>query len=195
MTNDTHGKDQARAQYESIVAMVSALNCDFERLEELKEEREELAEAVTDAETEHAEAVRVRAGDVDSYHALDQARAALAEFDEENAEEINTLNHEAGEYSSADDAREALQNDPLSVETRGGWVSIGSGGADNPPEEFKILLCTGGPAVQIRGELDSNGEPYRAWIEYQDWGTPWVQYFDASQETLLAYCREFIFSY
>jgi hypothetical protein len=187
-------KNQAAAQYQGIATMLAALNCDFDRLEELREEREDLAEAVTDAETDQAEAVRVRVGDVDALHALQNARAALSDWDEENVEELNNLEHEAGEYSSADDVREALQNDPLSVETRGGWVSIGSGGADNPAEEFRILLCTGGPAVQIRGELDFSGEPSRAWIEYQDWGTPWTQYFDADQETLLAYCREFIFA-
>ena len=60
------------------------------------------------------------------------------------------------------------------------------------PFEFCILLSTGGPASRIRGELD-NGEPCRAWLEVQDWGTPWTQYFDIEQDTLLAYARCFYF--
>jgi hypothetical protein len=41
------------------------------------------------------------------------------------------------------------------------------------PSEFMILLCTGGPAVRIRGELDRYSEPEKPRIEYQDWFTPW----------------------
>lgn len=171
---EDHGKQQARAQYESIAAMVAALNCDFERLEELREEREALASAAEDPESEDETA---------------EAVAALAEWDEENAEELNTLEHEAGEYSDADEARERIQEDPLSVEVRSSWVSLGD---VLSADEFRILLCTGGPAVQIVGELD-RGEPIRAWIEYQDWGTPWTQYFNADSDTLLTYCREFYF--
>ncbi len=36
-------------------------------------------------------------------------------------------------------------------------------------------------------------DPCRAWLEYQDWGTPWTQFFDAEQDTLLTYCRQFYF--
>jgi hypothetical protein len=39
----------------------------------------------------------------------------------------------------------------------------------------------------------SNGEPHRAWLEVQDWGTPWTRYFDIEQDTLLAYARCFYF--
>jgi hypothetical protein len=58
--------------------------------------------------------------------------------------------------------------------------------------QFVILLSTGGPASRIQGEL-SNGEPRRAWLEVQDWGTPWTQYFGIKQDTLLAYARCFYF--
>lgn len=182
---EDHGKQQAQAQYESIAAMVAALNCDFERLEELREEREALAEAVTAAEVEHAEAVRMMCAS----NALNEARAALADWDEDNAEELNTLEHEAGEYSDADEVRERIQEDPLSIEVRSSWVSLGD---VLSADEFRILLCTGGPAVQIVGELDRR-EPVRAWLEYQDWGTPWTHYFGADSDTLLTYCREFYF--
>jgi hypothetical protein len=72
-------------------------------------------------------------------------------------------------------------------------------------EEFNILLSTGGPAVRIMGEL-RYGEPYRAWLEVQDWFTPWTQYYGTnnpddphswanqpSQDVLLTYARQFYF--
>ena len=66
--------------------------------------------------------------------------------------------------------REKAQNEALSVEFRSGWSS-------NPeemePEEFKILLSTGGPACQIIGKLDQYKQPTDIEIQYQDWGTPW----------------------
>lgn len=105
-------------------------------------------------------------------------------------DELAELEQEAGECTDADDARERIQEDALDVQMRSGWTS------DIKelicPEEFRILLCTGGPAVQIRGELHY-GQPVRAWLEYQDWGTPWTQYFDAAQDTLLAYASCFYF--
>jgi hypothetical protein len=42
------------------------------------------------------------------------------------------------------------------------------------PEEFKILLSTGGPACQIVGKIDYGScEPIDIEIQYQDWFTPW----------------------
>lgn len=72
---------------------------------------------------------------------------------------------------------------PLSVEIRSGWRCPDED-ASMEPEEFRILLSTGGPALQIRGELN-RGEPDRCWLEHQDWGTPWIRFFDADREALL----------
>lgn len=182
MTHETenYAKTQAAAQYQSIVTMLAALNCDFDRLQELQDEREELADEVDGVNTASAYGLEKEC----------EAIAALTQWDEKNAKELKILAHEAAEYTDADEVCEALQNDPLSVEFRSGWTSYGDTAT---PEEFRILLCTGGPAVQIRGELDQHGEPYRAWVEYQDWGTAWTQFFDVDQKTLLAYCQEFIF--
>lgn len=100
--------------------------------------------------------------------------------------------------ASNDEAREAaqirIQKDPLSVEVRGDWHAPGGEGAK--PGEFMILLCTGGPAVRIRGELDRCSEPENPRIEYQDWFTPWRQLLDVTDEAhdaLLDYCRQFYF--
>jgi len=43
------------------------------------------------------------------------------------------------------------------------------------PREYKITLCTGGPAVQLRGEL-RDGEPHSAKIEYRDGCERWSTY-------------------
>jgi hypothetical protein len=107
----------------------------------------------------------------------------------DDVEELAELEEAAGDANSEDEAREILDSDPLSVEVRSDWVTPGE---EMTAGEFRILLCTGGPAVQIRGELDHRGEPSRAWLEYQDWGTPWTQYHDTDQATLLAYASHFL---
>ncbi len=99
--------------------------------------------------------------------------------------------------TSDDAAREvamtAIHEDPLSIELRSGWEIHAS---DFHPEEFRILLCTGGPAVRIVGELD-RGEPCSPRLEFQDWFSPWVPYEDlgsSDRDALLEYCRCFYFS-
>jgi len=97
------------------------------------------------------------------------------------------------QYHNEDNAREAIQEDPLSVQVRSGWANTPE---EMEAEEYEILLCTGGPAVRIIGELD-RGEPDRARLEYQDWFTPWVEYLDmthAEREALLTYARQFYFA-
>jgi hypothetical protein len=89
-----------------------------------------------------------------------------------------------------EEAQTHIQEDALSIEVRSGWRALGD---TLEAEEFNILLTTGGPAVRIRGALDDNREPSRAWLEVQDWGTPWTRYYDALQEVLLAYARCFYF--
>jgi len=179
MKNDSHGLDQARAQAASIAAMVDALTCDYERLQELRDEREELADALAEAETD------------ESRNKGNEERAALAEWDEDNATELNELEHAAGDCKDEDEARERIQENALSVEVRSGWTAA----SDIPftAAEFRIVLCTGGPHVEIMGELDQYQQPCRAWLQYQDWGTPMTQFFDIEQSTLLIYCQEFYF--
>lgn len=75
-----------------------------------------------------------------------------------------------------DEAREAIENDALSVEVRTGWFNPYSRDADRAPAEYCILLCTGGPAVRIVGNLSEHCEPESAVIEYQDWFKPWTRW-------------------
>ena len=96
-------------------------------------------------------------------------------------------------YHDEDSARDAIMEDPLSVEVRSGWANIGD---ELTPEEYCILLCTGGPAVRIIGSLDQFNEPNDARLEYQDWFTPWFEYITTGNDhdNLMAYAQQFLFS-
>lgn len=195
MTNTTQNtidraESQAAAQYSNLVEMVQALNCDYDRLEELQDEKESLEYDVSEAHDDLTENQKQGSETELHFEAVTNTNDALYEFRNDGREnELNELISEANGNKDQDSAREAIQEDPLSVEVRSGWGHLGS---ELQAEEFNILLCTGGPAVRIRGELD-NGTPCRAWMEYQDWGTGWTQFYAASQDTLLAYCCEFYF--
>lgn len=186
--------------YAAIVEMVAALDVDYDRLEELREERTFLEAADSDARAELFALGYVGNADeeIQARHAevSDTARnskAALANWVEQNAGELAELESDAGECTSRDEARERVQEDALSIEVRSPWYTPGSDDAERASSEFKILLTSGGPAVQIHGELDEHGEPYRAWLEVQEWGKPWTQYFKADRDVLLTYARCFYF--
>jgi hypothetical protein len=175
MSNNDQAKQQAEAQLQSILFMVEALNCNYDRLEELQEERDDLESAIDDAEEQ---------GDTDD------ARNALDFWVKENGEELQELRDEAGECKDRDEALERITDDALEVAVRSGWSTPG----ELEAEEYVILLCTGGPAVRIRGELSEYKEPESAWLEYQDWGTPWeVLRLGADEDAVLTYARCFFF--
>ncbi len=89
------------------------------------------------------------------------------------------------ECHDEDAAREAIENDALDVQVRSGWVSLNRSAMEDPmqPEQYTILLCTGGPAVRIKGTLDQ-GVPDTAQLEYQDWGTPWTRLTDLTDKDI-----------
>jgi len=184
MTEPNYALEQAKAQYDSICDMVAALEVDYVRLDALKAERADLV-------SEAADYTNVEQG---------LARAALTTWDFDKGEELVELLEAADGCENQGAARDRIQEDPLSVQVRSGWMEPGQLEQECKrvknhilAEEFEILLCTGGPAVRIMGGLDARCQPYRAWLEYQDWGTPWTRYFDAEQNTLLAYANEFYF--
>jgi hypothetical protein len=121
-------------------------------------------------------------------HALDQARAQF--------ESINDMvdalmaAHEACDYEQVEEAQQAIYDDPLSVQVRSDWANPGD---DMVPVEYCILLCTGGPAVRIVGDLNDWKEPESARMEYQDWFTPWEKYDGANQDVMLQYAQQFYF--
>lgn len=118
-------------------------------------------------------------------HALEQAKMQY-----QSIIELVTALH-TGNEESQEEAREKITEDPLEVSIRAGqWVASKE---DLCPDEYRILLCTGGPAVQITGDLNEHSEPDSAHIEYQDWGTPWTKYSPTDENILLEYARCFYF--
>ncbi len=110
----------------------------------------------------------------------------------EDFEELQELESLADEYGDEDEVRHRIEEDPLSVQIRSGWVTPGE---EFEPEEFEILLCNGDLAVRIVGDLDEWKQPCRARVEYQDWFTPWTEYFgdNLDHDAILSYCRVFYF--
>lgn len=96
-------------------------------------------------------------------------------------------------YHNEDEARQAIEEDPLSVEVRSDWHTAGE---NSESTEYKICLCTGGPAVQIIGDLDKHSQPETAKLQYQDWFTRWENFSHTTSEedeALLTYARQFYF--
>jgi hypothetical protein len=125
-----------------------------------------------------------------------------AQFDsiKEMVEALDHPNDAARENPNYyEDAERAIHEDALSVEVRSDWYVPGDR-SRHDVAEYRILLCTGGPAVQIIGELNEHGEPETARLQVQDWFQPWTDMrplvragdYD-SEPILLAYARCFYF--
>ena len=139
---------------------------------------------------------------IDECHATEtNAPAELCNLDEQEIAEGIDIYPRPGEtlteqdrelYHGEDDARQRIEEDPLSVQVRSDWHEPGD---QDPPQEYMILLCTGGPATRIIGDLDEHGEPESAKLQYQDWFTAWTVYplTDDEEDYLLDYARCFYF--
>ena len=149
--------------FAAIAEMVAALQCDYERLEELREERDDWEPDLHDGQ-------------------------AWPDANPDEAEELEELESDADDCESEEDARERIDQDPLSLEVRSGWTTPGQA---MDAEEYCLLLTTGGPAVRIIGNLES-GEPTSAVLQVQDWGMPWTEY-PCDQDILMAYAECFCF--
>ena len=126
----------------------------------------------------------------DTERAEEQAKAQLEGIRElvEAFEKADTT----GTWEERDEVQQAIEEDALSVEVRSAWHEPGG---DSDPGEYRILLCTGGPAVRIIGRLDQYSEPESARLEYQDWFTEWQELILSSKDyaTLLTYAQCFYF--
>lgn len=99
-TETHYVEQQAQAQVAAIAALMAAYNCDFDRLEELRDERDDwLADNANDA-------------------------ALWAQAHPDEAEELAELEAQAGEYESQEDAEEAINETPLSIEVRSAWTTL-----------------------------------------------------------------------
>jgi hypothetical protein len=89
-----------------------------------------------------------------------------------------------------DELQDELRACALSQEVRSGWQCPGTA---LEPAQFCLLLCTGGPAVRVIGDLDEAGDPCSATLQRQDWFTPWldVTLTDAEAELVLWFAQSF----
>src|SRR5690606_26612098 len=95
------------------------------------------------------------------------------------------------DYQSREDVEQAIQEMPLSIEVRSGWVSSVH---DFTPNEFRIVLCTGGPHVEIRGDIGLHGEPQDVKVFYADWSERGeYDLSDEEREAVQQFCDQFYF--
>lgn len=140
-----NAKQQAQSQVRSIVGMIRALDCDFGRLDDLREEK-------CDCEDD----------------------GVVFEW----SEELAGLEEQAGEYADEDEVRDAIYGTPLCIEVRSGWHNPLENAGE--PEEFRFVLCTGGPHVELTGDI---GGAVR--VVYRDWGESGEYYPDADERSAL----------
>lgn len=177
---DEHGKSFAESCREQLDILETAEDGQ-ERLEELREQHNALVLAFESA-------------DGDAAH---RKADALSDFDNsEDGRELQKLEALSllENWGDEDGARSAIDERPLSVEVRSGWYAPGNQ-KDATPEEYCILLGTGGPASRVIGELSEYGEAQTAGYEYQDWFQPWTaaRLTVEEEETLLKWAQQFYF--
>ena len=93
-----------------------------------------------------------------------------------------------------DEAERAIHEDALEITVRSDWQVPGRWAPDEiKPIEYRILLCTGGPAVRIIGELNEHGEPSTADLQYRDSFQPWstTHTFEEEKQAMLRYAQCF----
>lgn len=137
----------------TITSLVEACTADFDRLEELRDER----------------ATWLEENPGNFLHLNDPrngGRWAMACPDE--ADELAELLEQVGSYESQEEVEKELREMPLEVAVRSGW---GHPTGDLTPAEYKIVLSHGGPHCELRGDLD-NGSAH---------GPVRVLYWDASE--------------
>lgn len=127
--------------------------------------------------------------DPDFWDRLEELRESEDRTPEDEAE-LAKLESAREDCGDEDDARDAILEDALSVEVRSGWHTPGD---SSEATEYCITLSTSGPAVRIIGDLDQWKQPCSAILQVQDWGTPWTDYREADEDTLLQYANCFYF--
>lgn len=156
-------QDIGKSAHESIADMVAALECDYDRLEELRSEKAgDTRDWDPDNDEELAELLEA-AGDCESREDAEQRI---------HGDPLSIEIHGEWTLDCVSDGQVNLK--------------------DAHKLMAEILLGTGGPAVRLMCELNA-GEPTRAWLQTQDWFLPWTDYIGGDSETLLTYARCFYF--
>jgi hypothetical protein len=117
-------------------------------------------------------------------HARENAKGWLASIEEMLAD----LQHDRdNDIRCTEAAERTIHESVLSVVVRDEWHQPGI--ESEGPDEYEILLTTGGPALRIWGKL-RDGNPHTAELQMQDWGTPWTRY-PAPEVTLINFASCF----
>ena len=127
--------------------------------------------------------------DPEFWERLEELREAEDRTPEDEAE-LARMEADREHCEDEDDARDAILEDALSIDVRSDWHTPGDSSED---AEYCILLSTGGPASRIIGDLNQWKQPVSATLQIQDWGTPWTDYREADEDTLLQYAGCFYF--
>ena len=92
---------------------------------------------------------------------------------------------------SLEEAEDAIRIFPLEVSVRTGWHHPNN---DGESEEYRIILRTSGPEVQLIGYLYRNC-PKNVRLEYRDMSSPWEEYLldKDEEEDCFYYVKQFYF--
>lgn len=173
----SHAEANAAGWLSTIREYAAALSADRERLEELRDERESLV----DPDDNPADARTV-----DEWDASEEGQELA---------ELTAAVTIDGEELDEESLRERIQESPISVEVRSGWCAPGARDELATPEEYMILLSTGGPALRIVGDLDNHMCPTSARLEHQDWFKPWSEFITTGDDhdALMSFVGQFYF--
>ncbi|MBI5270673.1 MAG: hypothetical protein HY856_13460 [Burkholderiales bacterium] len=118
-----------------------------------------------------------------SQSSLEQAAAQVASI----VELIDAYDN-AADSDAQEQALNDIYQDPLEVSVRSGWHLPG---VESDDAEFRIVLCTGGPHVELRGDLDEHGSPDSVKVLHNDWfeGLTDAVMSDGDQAKVLRYCQ------
>lgn len=143
----------------------------------------------TDAQTQAEAQIQGIVNLYNAYRDEDDAIEIIAEHYGIDADEVDE-----------DMILQIVHEDALSVEVRSGWQNPSAPDWQNPdgsltPAEYRIVLCTGGPHVELRGEIDRYHEPATARIYAQGWfeGKSQAPTSAREHEALLWYANNFYF--
>lgn len=162
-TNPSQARQEAIDTVATITSLVAACTADFDRIDEIKDERDEWLES-NPGSFLHLNDPR------------NGGRWAMACPDE--ADELAELLEQVGSYESREEVEREMREMPLCIEVRSGW-SHPTG--DLTPAEYKIVLSSGGPHCELRGDLDNGSAHGPVRVLYSGWSES-GELFDISDE-------------
>lgn len=113
-----------------------------------------------------------------------------AEQAQAQLDEIQRLSDLLDADPDDDELQDELRGLALSQEVRSCWQAVGE---ELEAGMYRLVLCTGGPHVEVKGSLDPAGDPDSASLWHQDWGTPSeeVNLSGPEREMLLWFAQSF----